>query len=122
MLSEYHGIVIKEGLRDQTALKNMRILGQKKSPDWTLLKVGVDCSEIEDVVRLVQANLITVDTVPFYAHFYRGEELIVIFPERIFHITPDRGTWDPVVNYGNSKGIPAKEMDIRPCRFEEENY
>lgn len=40
-MSEYHGIIVKEGLKDQSILKKLRILGEKRTEDWTLLRVGV---------------------------------------------------------------------------------
>lgn len=100
----------------------MRILGEKRSSQWTLLKVNVNSNKIDETVALVRRNLLTVGNVPYYAHFYRDDELIVMFPERVFHATPNRSTWGQIVSYGNDRGIPAREMDIRPCRFEDETY
>lgn len=119
-MSEYHGIVIKEGLKDSSILKKMKILGRKRAREWTLLKVGVDEDEIEETIRTVQKCLATKPT--YYAHFYRNEKLIVVFPRKIFYLTPDKRTWKPAIDYGKSVGIPEEELDFKPCRFEEETY
>lgn len=58
-MKEYHGIIIKEGLRDPSILNRMRILGRKKAGEWTLLRVGVEEGDIHEIVKLVQRNLVT---------------------------------------------------------------
>jgi hypothetical protein len=92
-MSEYHGIIVKEGLRDQSILSKMEILGMKRAGDWTLLRVGVRENRIDEVVGLVQMCLVSQPA--YYAHFYRREELIVVFPEKIFYLSPDGHTWKP---------------------------
>lgn len=114
----YHGIIIREGLKDPSILNKVKILGRKRTGDWTLLRVGVDRDEIDEVIRTVQKCLATKPA--YYAHFYRNEELIVVFPTKIFHLTLDKKTWKTAIDYGKSLGIPEEELDFKPCRFEEE--
>jgi hypothetical protein len=71
-------------------------------------------------MKLVQKHLLTRPV--YYAHFYRDEELIVVFPRKIFRITPNRETWTRAVDYGKSLRIPEQELDFKPCRFEDETY
>jgi hypothetical protein len=122
MEREYHGIVIKESLSDQSVLKAMTLLGEQHSDGWTLLRVEIGGARIDEVLKRVKASLLTEDGVPYYAHFYRGDELIVVFPEKVFYVTPNTETWRTVVDYGVSKGIPRDQMDIKPCRVEDETY
>lgn len=119
-MSEYHGIVIEEGLKDPSILNKVKILGKKGVGEWTLLRVGVEESEINKVIRLIQKYLVTEPA--YYAHFYRKEELVAVFPRKIFYLTPSKETWKPAVDYGKSVGIPEEELDFKPCRFEEEIY
>jgi hypothetical protein len=119
-MSEYHGIIIKEGLKDQSVLNLMKILGRKKGGELTLLRVGINENRIGEVVGSVQKNLVTEPT--FYAHFYLGGELIVVFPRKIFYLTPKKETWKSAIDYGKSVGVPEKELDFKPCIFEEETY
>jgi len=44
-----------------------------------------------------------------YAYFYGDDELIVIFPKQVFHLTPDKCSWKPAVDYGRDVGIPEDE-------------
>jgi hypothetical protein len=118
----YHGIIVEESLRDPSVLETLAILGRKKGRDWTLLRVGIEERALKMMVNRLRQNLITVNGVPFYAHFYHPGELIVVFPERVFRVTPEKSSWEPVVTYGKSVGIPAEQLDFAPCRFEDETY
>jgi hypothetical protein len=120
LMTEYHGIIIKEGLKDHSILSKMKILGRKRTGEWTLLRVEVDENNIGEAIRIVKRNLLTNPV--YYAHFYRDEELIVVFPKKVFHLTPNKETWKPAVEYGRFVGIPEEELDFKPCRFEEETY
>jgi len=120
-MNEYHGIIIKEGLKDQRVLFRMKILGTKKGRKWTLLRVGVDENRVDEVLGLIQKNLVT-EPESYYSHFYRNRELVVVFPKKIFRLTLERETWQPAINYGKSIGIPENELDFKPCRFGEETY
>jgi len=119
---DFHGIVVEESLRDPSILKEVEILGRKKGTAWTLLRIGIEGVDSCRVFERIRQNLKIEDGVPFYAHFYRRGELIVVFPERTFRLTPEKGTWAPAVTYGRSVGIPADQLDFLPCRFEDETY
>jgi hypothetical protein len=58
----------------------------------------------------------------FYCHFYRDDELIVVFKKKMFRVKTDPATWQEVITYGKSMGIPAKQLDFQPCRFDDETY
>jgi hypothetical protein len=72
----------------------MKILGQKKGRERTLLRVGVNENKIDEVVGLVQKSLVTEPArTRYYAHFYREGKLIAVFPKKIFYLTPKKETW-----------------------------
>ena len=119
---EYHGIIVREGIRDKTIFHRMTMLGTKTGQNWTLLKVGIEAKSISQVIREIQPNLLTENGVPYYAHFYNDEELIVVFPEKVFHVSPDKNSWRDAISYGESLGVPRAELDFRPCRFREETF
>ena len=119
---EYHGIIVRDGIRDQTIFDRMTVLGTKTGQNWTLLKVGIEAKSISQVIREIQPNLLTENGVPYYAHFYNDEELIVVFPEKVFHVSPDKNSWRDAISYGESLGVPRAELDFRPCRFREETF
>ncbi len=74
------------------------------------------------IIPLVQKNLLEENGVPFYAHFYRNDELIVVFPDRVFYLKPDRSAWTPAVTYGKNLGIPEERLNFKPAKFEDETY
>ena len=119
---DYHGIIIKQSLRDRSILDSVRILGKKTAKNWTMLRVLIRDEVLEKFAKQVQANLLTENKVPYYAHFYNQQTLIAIFPDRIFHLKPDKKTWGPATRYGRSLGISERELDFKPCRFEDETY
>ncbi len=119
---DYHGIIVQEGLRDPSVLNTMTILGRKKGADWLLLRVGVDAGRLSLTIKRMQESLKVEGGVPFYAHFYRPGELIVVFPDQVFRVTPRTDSWAPVLAYGKAHGIPAAQLDFVPCRFEDETY
>ena len=101
---DYHGIIIMESLKDKTILDSLQILGRKEGRVWTMLRVGVEVGRFKDTIKSISENLMTVKEIPYYAHFYRNNELIVVFPGKIFFITPNIETWKPVLAFGKSKG------------------
>jgi hypothetical protein len=58
----------------------------------------------------------------FNAHLYRNEELIAIFKHKIFRVTPDKSSWQELINYGRFVHIPSFLLDFTPCRFEDETF
>jgi hypothetical protein len=119
-MDEWHGILVDLSQMDKSIFKNLNILGQKKSSndEWTLYRVGVSSKTIDETISQIQDNMIA----GFYFHFYRGDELIVVFKKRIFRIKPDKSTWIEAVKYGRSLGIPERQLDFYPCRAEDETY
>jgi hypothetical protein len=120
--SEYHGIIVRESIRDQTLFDEFRVVGRKTGKKWTLLKVSVEPKTFDRTVRLIQTNLLSEKGVPYYAHLYRDDELIIVFPEKIFRASPDKNSWSEAVSYGESLKVPRAELDFLPCRFEDETF
>ena len=126
-IESYHGIIINVSQRDKSILRKMQIIGVKKAALHLikLYKVEVKAEEIEDTIKSLQQNLsakLLFKFKNFYFHFYRNDELIVVFRDRIFRLSTDRSTWDEVIQYGISLGIPDKQLDFFPCRIEDEEY
>lgn len=119
---DYHGILVAEGLGDRSVLDTATVLGTKRGRDWTLLRVAVAEERLSTVIVRIQQSLRVEGGVPFYAHFYRARELIVVFPDRVFRLTPQKESWGPAVAYGRSVGIPRAQRDFNPRRFEDEAY
>lgn len=120
--NDYHGIIVQEGLRNPSVLDGVTVLGEKRGRVWQLFRVGVPETLLPTVIAKIQANLRIEDGVPFYVHFYRSDELVVVFPDCVFRVTPRKETWAPVLTYGRSVGLPDGQLDFAPCRFEDETY
>jgi len=115
---ELHGIVIKESINAE-ARKKLNIAGEKKSRDWTLLKISLPQERLAETEKIIQEGL---KPGKFYAHLYGSGRLIVVFREKVFHILADKSTWKPAVEYGIKTGIPRRQLDFKPCKFEDETY
>jgi len=119
-MKNYHGIIIDKSQKDKSIFERLKILGSKtSSKGWILYKIEVNPEEINKIIQELQQNMISG---PYYCHFYRNNELIVVFKEKIFRITPDKSTWKEAIEYGRSSGIPEKQLDFYPCKIEDETY
>ena len=119
-MEEYHGILVDVSQKDKSIFNNLKILGQKKTEDgeWILYKVGVKPEKIDETIKQLQENMVE----GFYFHFYKDEELIVVFKERIFKVKIDKSTWKEMIEYGKSLKIPEEQLDFYPCKVEDETY
>lgn len=120
---DYHGNLLDTEFKSPEFLKKFNIFASRKSRrnPWIMTGVIVPAEKIEEVISEVQEELL--DDQPYYAHFYRKDELIVVYKKKVFRVTPDESTWNEAVEYGRSLGIPAEQLVFLPNRFEqEENY
>jgi hypothetical protein len=126
-MSEYHGIVINLSQKDQKVINSQNIIGKKVVIPGLLIlyKIQVEKQRINQVIQLLQNNLrdkLSIFIKSFYFHFYNGEELIIVYKDKIFRIEPDINTWKEAIEYGKKLGIPEKQLDFYPYRFEDEKY
>ncbi|MEM5814333.1 MAG: hypothetical protein QXD77_00775 [Candidatus Aenigmatarchaeota archaeon] len=115
---EYHGIIVAESLKDKSILQKLNVIGRSKGRDWTLCKISVPGKDLERTLEMLRANMAD----GFYFHFYGGDELIAVFKKRTFRVKTDKSTWKELLDYGKKLGIPEKQLDFSPCRFEDEIY
>lgn len=117
----YHAILLDTEFSNPEFIKRWKELGRKHSRtnQWWQIKVEVPENRLEELIKNGQKLLLKKR---YYFHIYRKNELIVVFPERIFYITPDKSTWNVMKTYGRTLGIPKKQLDIGTTRFEEEKY
>ena len=105
----------------------MKIIGKKNFLGGiiTLYKVEVNPSDLEYIISSLQSNMAThffFRKMEFYAHFYREQELIAVFKQKIFRMTPCLDSWDEAIMYGREIGIKPEQLDFKPCRVEDETY
>jgi hypothetical protein len=50
---------------------------------------------------------------PWYAHFWKDNEMIVVFRHKSFQIKKnDKLSWAPVIDYGQRQGVPIEQLDF----------
>ncbi len=120
MTNPYHAILLDTQFTDKSFIQKWKGLSSKKSRNnpWWQIKIEVPEERLEELVKDGQKLL---KNNKFYFHAYRDNELIVVFPEKVFYITPDRSTWDEMLKYCRQCGIP-EDQDVEPARFEDEKY
>lgn len=117
---DYHGNLLDTEFKNPNFLKKFKIFASRKSRrnPWTMTGVIVPGEKIDEVIKEVQKNLLGGQ--PYYAHFYRNEELIIVYKKKVFRVTPDQSTWDGAIEYGRDLGIPDDQLVFAPNRFEDE--
>ncbi len=111
-MKHYFGIVIEQSLRSPDVLPQAQIIARKQVGTWRFLLTSVPESEIDEQVRALQAGMVTDDN--WYAHYFLGEELIVVFRDASFRVTTDPASWRPAIDHGLRSGIPMKQLDFKP--------
>jgi len=117
----YRSILLDAEFTSPDFIKKWKELGKKHSRTnpWWLFKVEVPEDKLEELISEGQKLLVGK---AYYFHAYRQNELIVVFPEKVFRVTPNKDSWGEMVKYGISLGIPEEQLDFKPCRFEDEEY
>jgi hypothetical protein len=124
---DYHGIIIDLSQKNTSVLKSLEIIGCKKAffNLASLCKVRVPSESIESTITRLQSNMregLWPLVHGFYFHFYNNDELIVVFKNKIFRGKPEPGSFGEMIDYGKSLGIPEKQLDFFPYRFDDESY
>jgi hypothetical protein len=121
MINPFHGIVIDISQIDQSVFSSLKIIGKHFSSkmNWTLYKIESNYEELQSLFKKLQANIVASK---YYFHFYNGEILIVVFIDKIFHLSKDKSSWGKAIEHGCKLGIPTQQLDFFPNRFEDEKY
>jgi hypothetical protein len=114
----FHGILLDLSFTDREYPKSFPPFARKIAGDWGLYGIKVPPDKIEQTVVNIQLRMKTND--PFYNHLYDDERLIVIFKERVFHVTTHASSWKEIEQYGMAMGIPKQQLDFWPNRFQDE--
>lgn len=111
-MDTYMGIIVEQSLRDPTITKAFEIASVKHGGFWTFLLDTVPGANFERHVSLIQSNLIPDGR--WYVHYFRGNELVVVFHDAVFRISTDPASWGPAVEHGLASGIPQEQLDFQP--------
>ena len=109
---KYNGTIVEESLIDNKILNDLEIVSVKISNDeniadrWHLYKVRISKKDIKKISKKLKFG-------KWYAHFWRGKEVIAVFKDKTFVFYYDKKeTWKEVVDYGLSNGIPREQLDF----------
>jgi hypothetical protein len=109
-VDDYLGIVVRESLRDPA--RTPPVVASRPGAEWTLLLVRVPAEDLDHEVEALRSNLVHTDC--WYAHFFRKDELVVVFDDEVFAVSTDPSTWDAAVRHGRVRGVPDDELDFSP--------
>lgn len=120
----YRGVIIEESLVDESALKDVHIVGTKveqvtekhKTPwvkQWTLHAVEISEDKADAIAEKIAQALDPEHA--WYADFKNNNLHYVIFRNRVFRV-PRRSKekYDEAKQYGLSLGIPEYQVDFAP--------
>ena len=114
MKTEYLGIVIDRSLKNDNGFNGLAVMGHRQVGSWRLMLISVADEEFAAMVDMLQNSMINIHDKCWYAHFFRGTELVVVYQDRVFPVTVDRSTWTDAVHYGFDHGIPMEQLDFHP--------
>ena len=110
-MKEYRGVIIEESLNDnriinELSVEKMIITGQENPLErWHMYEVSVSLEEIRKLASHILDE--------WYMHFWKEKEVIALFKEKEFKFNyDDKNTWNEVLNYGKSLGLPDYQLDF----------
>lgn len=118
----YHGIILDLAFENLAFPENFKVFAKRKSTThhWVLYGIEIPESEITQSISKIQKNMKA--TKPYYGHFYKDNELLVVFKTKFFTVTPHSSSWAPVINFGKKLTIPEEQLDFWPNRFQDEKH
>jgi hypothetical protein len=116
MVDKWKGVIVAEGLLEPSLINGFEVfrariskteldVGDGKTSRWHIYHVYATETQICEMSTQIRPG--------WYAHFWKGDSLQVIFRDRKFRVQiHDKSTWKPPIEYGRSIGIPEKELDF----------
>jgi hypothetical protein len=111
------GGIIAEGLSDPTVINKFTVYKALITEDnmpidykgnvgrWHGYDVRCSRKEIDALQQYILPG--------WYAHFWKGNRIIVVFNDKQFELDKnDKGTWKEAIEHGKRQGIPEKELDF----------
>jgi hypothetical protein len=111
--STYLGVLIEQSLRDPSFLDTVEIVHRQRAPhgSWVFLLVRVPRERSTAVFKRLQSAL---NPGQWYAHFFDGDDLAVVYPDAVFSMKTDPATWSGARAHGLGLGIPEAQLDYCP--------
>jgi hypothetical protein len=107
-MDDYLGVVVRESL--QVPSLTPPVIASKRSDRRTLLLVRIPAEELHREVEMVRSNLDRTDC--WYSHFFRDDELVVVFDDEVFWVSTDPAAWGSALQHGRDRGVPGDQLDF----------
>lgn len=113
MASTYLGVLIEQSLRDPSVVDAVEVVHRQRDPHgtWVFLLVRVPRERSSAVFERLQSAF---NAGQWYAHFFDGDDLIVVYPDAVFSMKTDSTTWSSARAHGVGLGIPEAQLDYWP--------
>lgn len=140
-MENYHAEIVNLSLKNKKMLKKYVMLECRKRflglcKIYTLI---IPERELDDAVNMFQSNLSTALNKEWYITFHTAEKVIIVFREKVFRVSgkgiipvyqkcidtscaEDKHTWDEIVAYAKSLGVPDEQCDFLPEDFAKIEY
>jgi hypothetical protein len=114
-MQNYWGVVIDQSLKDQGYIDHLNVVAKRQVGGWGMLLTSVPADAAPVQIASLQSHMVDISNDCWYAHFFRDDELIIVYQDCTFRMTIDRLTWNDSIQYGLHHGIPLEQLDFWPC-------
>jgi hypothetical protein len=116
----YHGILVDVAFEDPGFPASFRSFARHKSGTWVLHGIEIPVRDLAEGITRIQSAMKAGQ--PYYAHLYNDREVVVVFKDQTFRVTPHADTWQPILEHGRKLNIPEPQLDFWPNRFQDERH
>ena len=118
-VAPFYGIVIEQSLADPAFVETLDVVHRKQDPNgsWVFLLVRIASDRLFSELERIREAL--ADDQPWYAHFFSGEKIAVVFSDAIISMTTDVTSWEAAIAHGLTLGIPREQLDFQPHTVEQ---
>lgn len=116
-IESWRGVIIEKGLDGPIILNDFKVYRVRITEygvpidyegnvgRWRIYYVRCTRDEINNL----QSHILK----GWYAHFWKGDKIIVVYCDKLFEIKRyDKSTWHEAVEHGEAQGIPENELDF----------
>ncbi len=118
-MAPFLGVVIEQSLTDPAFADSLDVVRRERDPggDWVFLLVRIESEKLASELERLRRALATDEA--WYAHFFSGDEIAVVFLDAIIRMTTDSASWTTVIEHGLALGIPVEQLDFVPHTIEQ---
>lgn len=117
----WKGILLNKSFIDESIIESFSVVNKKTDGTWVIYLIDFADKDLAKTIQTLQNNMHSGK--PFYNHLYNGNDLIVVFKGKYFNATTNKNSWNDVLEYGKTLGIPEKQLDFIPRnKSQEDSY